>query len=129
MSPIHFQSPACMLAASSQTHSQLFSAGHTRTLSTPPNLFISRSEADLIGLVEAKYTPPCQGLAWRLLASGGPRLCTARLQLSWLWPADPETLQPHLPLFSGLPTQRRGREALNLNSKIRQQMETRQWAK
>lgn len=36
-------------------------------------MFISRSEADLIGLVEAGHTPPCQGLAWRLLAPGAPQ--------------------------------------------------------
>lgn len=97
----------------------LFSSSHPYL--PPPNLFTSRSEADLIGLVGSRHTPPCQGLVWRLLAPGGPELCTARLQLLWLWPADPETLQPYLPQLRCVPYPERGREALSLNSKTRQQ--------
>lgn len=71
-SPFHPQSPASLPATSSQTHSQL--SPHLRCTPTPtPSLFISRSEADLIGLGEAGHTPPCQGLAWCLLAPGGPQ--------------------------------------------------------
>lgn len=132
ISLLHPQSSVSLPATSSQTRSQPFSACHTRT-PLPPNLFISRSEADLISLVEAGHAPPCQGLAWRLLAPGGPsalpRLCTARLQLPQLWPADPKALQSCFPQLRQVPYPDRGRETLNLNSNVGQQMETRRQAK
>lgn len=111
--PFHLQS---LPVTSSQTRSQP-SQLVTPTPRSLPGLFISRREADLIGLEEAGHTPPCQGLGWRLPAPGGPRLCKARRQLPGLWPADPEALWPHSLQLRWVPYLERGWEALSLNVK------------